>query len=603
MNAPEDLYRLHFVEDVQLSPDASTAAYVVSTLEPEAPRRRIHIHGQGLFTDGSAPRWSPDGRTLALLRDGRLHVTPADRAQPRRLADLECGPAAWSPDGTRLLVASPRPPLPRDVPRVITRAWQKADGQGGVRPSRLHLVALDGTVTPLDDAYDVTPAWSPDGRRIAFGRMRETGYALSDLWVADADGGGATILTREVSRARCPSWSPDGRLIAFYGLTCDPQTFGDPMVGVWLVPSDGSGLPCRLDLGDRAIGFMPPQYVESGPQWDGTRIIVPVTSRGSVHLLAIDVTCGDVTPLIEGPRQVTAYSFVGGRLATVIGDVRDPGDVYLDGERVTAVNEGLLDDLAPVAMREFDTPSGPVEGWVYGTGHGCPLLIDVHGGPHSFIGNGFAYGHAYRYVLAARGWVVVALNAHGSGSYGKAFADAVRGGWGEVDLPEHLAAVDAMIAEGVADPARVAITGYSYGGFMTCWALTHTDRFKVGVAGGAVTDLEAMYGTSDIGPWFGLYETRGDLWDTRETYRRLSPIQYTDRVTAPLLMMHGEADDRCPIGQTEGFYTALAMHALAPCEMVRYPDAAHLLPYSGRPSFRVDYCRRLIDWMERWITA
>jgi dipeptidyl aminopeptidase/acylaminoacyl peptidase len=201
--------------------------------------------------------------------------------------------------------------------------------------------------------------------------------------------------------------------------------------------------------------------------------------------------------------------------------------------------------------------------------------------------------------MAARAWTVLALNPIGSGSYGADFAAGIRGGWGERDLPEHLAAVDALIADGAADPNRLAITGYSYGGYMTCWALTHTDRFKVGVAGGAVTNLESFYGTSDIGPWFAPYE----IGESRDGLRRHSPIRYVDRVRAPLLLLHGEEDQRCPIGQSEEFFTALAALRIVPCELVRYPGASHLLPYRGRPRFRVDYARRLMEWVTRFVCS
>ncbi len=215
------------------------------------------------------------------------------------------------------------------------------------------------------------------------------------------------------------------------------------------------------------------------------------------------------------------------------------------------------------------------------------------------MGNAFLHSAFYAYVLAARGWAVLALNPHGSGSYGRAFAHAIRGRWGEHDLPEQLAAVDALVGEGVADPERLAVAGYSYGGYMTAWTIGHTDRFRAAVVGAPVTNLESFHGTSDIGLWFGSFEMGGDLVGHRATYRRLSPVHAADRVTTPTLILHGEADDRCPIGQGEEFFAALVAAGKAPAELVRYPGQSHLFPGTGRPSHRVDFNRRVVEWVER----
>jgi dipeptidyl aminopeptidase/acylaminoacyl peptidase len=228
--------------------------------------------------------------------------------------------------------------------------------------------------------------------------------------------------------------------------------------------------------------------------------------------------------------------------------------------------------------------------------------VHIHGGPHSFFGFTFPLESFYANVLPGKGWSVLALNPSGSGSYSKAFAHRIRGRWGERDLPEQLAAVDALIAEGIADPQRLAVVGYSYGGYMTSWTIGHSERYRAAVVGAPVTNLESFSGTSDIGPWFGAWELGGDTLSrepVRETQRRLSPITYAERVRTPTLIVHGEADDRCPIGQGEEFFAALAAEGRVPVEMVRYPGGAHGFIVSGRPSHRVDYQRRVIDWVER----
>lgn len=610
----EDLLRFQFVDDVQLSPDGRRLAYVQIGLEADAARPRIYLQfthendGGRFLTEGASPRWSPDGRLLSYVRDGRVYVTPTEYVAPRRLTDFEGGPATWSPDGRRLLFTAPAPLPDACAPRVLQRGWHKVDGQGAIRPTCLYVCAIDGTPVRITEGHDITPCWSPDGARIAFTRMRTDcfGFTPSDIWTCDADGSNARQVTHGVTRAKCPTWSPDGRTLAFYGVESDVNLFGDPFVLLWRVEATGPGSPHKIEI-PHGVGYTPPLVVETGPQWNGTCVIVPVTNHGNVHLASVDTDTGAFQLAVEGARQVSAYSFAAGRLAFVAGQPRDPSDVYLDGTRMTHVNARTRDLLPPVEQRTFDGPNGALQGWLYGdltAGRGTrPLLIDIHGGPHSFVGNGFAGGHFYRYVMASKGWVVLALDPSGSGSYGADFARRIRGGWGERDMPEQLAAVDALIAGGLVNADRLAISGYSYGGYMTCWMVGHTDRFKVAVAGGCVSNLESFHGTSDIGPWFMHYQIEGPLAATRETYRRLSPVRYADRIRTPLLLLHGEDDDRCPIGQSEEMFSALLAAGNVKTEFVRYPKASHLFIYMGRPAYRVDYCKRLVGWITRYIPS
>ncbi|MGH2500350.1 MAG: S9 family peptidase, partial [Candidatus Limnocylindria bacterium] len=353
-----------------------------------------------------------------------------------------------------------------------------------------------------------------------------------------------------------------------------------------------------------------------GPAWsrDGRAVTFIAADRGSAHIVRADVATGETTAVVGGERQVLFASEVPGvGIAFVAGDLERPVDVYAcapDGtreRRLTDVNRGLLERLRiPRAeRRSFPTPYGhAVEGWLLRPAEGngrAPLLVDIHGGPAGFAGDVLSPGFLFRYVLASRGWAVLMLNPTGSGSYGREFAHGIRGKWGEHDLAEQLAAVDALVADGIADPARLAVTGYSYGGFMTGWTIGHTDRFKAAVVGAPLIDQESFHGTSDIGPWFTYWEMGGDIREARETYRRLSPIDYVDRVTTPTLVMQGEADERCPIGQGEQLYMGLVTAGKVPTEFVRYPGQSHLFLRNGRPSHRVDYNRRLVDWVTEYV--
>jgi dipeptidyl aminopeptidase/acylaminoacyl peptidase len=358
----------------------------------------------------------------------------------------------------------------------------------------------------------------------------------------------------------------------------------------------------------------PPPFITPRPAWtaDGARILFTAADSGNANLHWVAAVDGERGHVTLGQRQLPDWSLAPStnRVAFVFTDLDTPADVAVidvnggSERRLTRVNAALLDELdyTPPLRRRFTTPHGEIDGWVMrGAGAPAPgpLLVDIHGGPHSYFGSVFPLTPFYWLAAVARGWTVVAVNPTGSGSYGLEFARTLRGRWGEYDLPEQMAAVDALVAEGIADPERLAVTGYSYGGYMTSWVVGHTDRFKAAVIGAPVTNLESFHGASDIGMWFGPFEMGGPLIEAREVFRRLSPISSVDQVATPCLVLHGEADDRCPIGQGEEWFIALRAQG-KPAEMVRYPGGSHAFRGAGRPSHRLDYTLRLIDWIERY---
>jgi dipeptidyl aminopeptidase/acylaminoacyl peptidase len=223
-----------------------------------------------------------------------------------------------------------------------------------------------------------------------------------------------------------------------------------------------------------------------------------------------------------------------------------------------------------------------------------PLILQIHGGPHAM------YGHAPFHemqLMAARGYVVLFTNPRGSAGYGEEFATCTRGRWGEADLPDILGALDAVLALGFVDRERVGVTGGSYGGYLTNWAVGHSDRFKAAVTQRCVSNFHSMYGTSDIGFDFGEYEFGGTPWADAEKLLRHSPISYVERVNTPLLIIHNEGDLRCPIEQAEQLFVALERLGKE-VGFVRIPEEDHNLSRSGKPSRRLARLHHLLGWFD-----
>jgi dipeptidyl aminopeptidase/acylaminoacyl peptidase len=276
--------------------------------------------------------------------------------------------------------------------------------------------------------------------------------------------------------------------------------------------------------------------------------------------------------------------------------------VYLiDGgeRRLTGTNDALMAELRlpDIDAVKVTMPDGrTVEGWVIKPldmepGRRYPLVLDIHGGPHgAFL---HAFRAAYPLALPALGCAVLQLNPSGSTGWGEDFARSLHGVRGELDLPELMAAVDQLIAQGWVDPDQLGITGYSYGGYMTAWAITQTHRFKAAVCGAGTPNLYTHFAYSDMN--IVRYAEMGSPWEQREHYLRLSPITYVQNVRTPLLLLHGEADLRANIAQADEFFTALKYFGVDTV-LVRYPGENHMMRQAGRPSNRLDYDQRLIAW-------
>lgn len=658
----EDICALRTVGDPQISPDGTRVAYVLQRVDHDRNKYLSQIwvvdtaSGETWrYTTGekrdTSPRWSPDGRYLAFLSDRagkrQLWLIDTEGGEARQLTDVPngAGDPAWAPDSRRLAFTGKVGEAYAEgktsdgdtykPPRVFRRNRYKADGEGYLDDTRRHIFVVEvgeGDAKPEPkqitegDWEDNNPVWSPDGERIAFtsNRTADRDYTNSgDLWTVSASGGEPTCLTeqKEAGAVVAPSYSPDGRLIAFFGHEGGPVSSGYNM-RLWVVAADGSSAPrCLTSDVDRSFGNLAMSDIRQTPpvqppHWspDGRTLYAPAGDHGDTPLFAVSLE-GEARKLVDGRRSCVALSGPDreGRLAVLIGDALNPGDVFLvepsggEPRQLTHVNRDALAGRwigAPEKFTYTGRDGNQVDGWLikppgFDPAKQYPLKLKIHGGPHAMYGE--AFQHEFQWY-AGMGFVVLYTNPRGSQGYGQDHALCVRAEWGDKDYADVMAGVDAAIAKGFVDPERMAVGGASYGGYMTSWVIGHTTRFAAAICERPVSNWYSFYGTSDIGFTFAPFETGGLPQRDLETYMRHSPITYADAVKTPTLVVCGDADHRTPIEQSEQLYISLHRNRV-PTEFLRYPDEPHAHSVSGQPRHRTDRLHRIEAWLRRFIPS
>jgi dipeptidyl aminopeptidase/acylaminoacyl peptidase len=641
----DDLTGLALPEQPALSPDGSQIVYVLCTADTAADRNvrslwRVADGRARQLTRGQAdtsPAWSPDGTRIAFLRGtgtgpAQIWLLPADGGEPEQLTTLPLGAGApvWSPDGTKIAFTAraDQRAMPGEDdaararraagPLTAERLDYKADGAGLLGTMRSHLHVLDVAsrqcrAVTEGDWQAGSPAWSPDGTKLAFTAATAPDADLvyrAPVHVLDvtdprsapelaglADGIGAAV-----------TWTADGAAL----LVAGSQGHRTGHASLLRLRPDGAGgqvtdLSAMLDRNVTPTG--PPLLTG-----DGTTVLFCLVDRGYTHLYATaaDGSGAPVPLLADAGLTVSGVSAAAGVAAIVLSTPDRFAEIVTvnlaDGERTVRTSHGPDGvGLFVREEREFAISDGTtVHGWLIldpaRPDGPRPLLLDIHGGPHAAWNGAADPVRVYHQELVALGWAVLLVNPRGSDGYGERFYTATIGGWGQDDARDFLEPVDALVAEGIADPGRLAVTGYSYGGYMTCYLTSRDGRFAAAAAGGLVADLTSMCGTSDEGHLIGDLELGGPAWSGRDRYPPMSPLAEVGNVRTPTLILHGTADIRCPVGQAEQWHTALRERGV-PSRLVLYPDASHALRMTGRPSQRTDYNRQLVDWVTRFTGA
>ena len=649
----EDICALSLVGDAQVAPDGRVA-YVVTEVEqakngysssiwvssPGVEPARL-TYGQkedGGLVRESKPQWQPGGG-LAFVsnRNGKpqLFLLPATGGEARQVTFVSEGITeyVWSPDGHHVAFTS-KDRLDEEAAKTknpdvrhITHLRYKFNGVGFTDTRRRHLYILnvaDGSVRQITEGdYDVADiAWSPNGSRLAFSACISPDCELRlipDIWLVDIDGGNLQRLTAGKGSANAPVFSPDGNQIAYFGH--EKGEIGYANTDLWVIPATGGTAVNLTQSFDRSLGCTigGDARMDGGSSraaWsvDGQHLFVTITDGGNCHLYRVGVAEQAMTQLTQGELSVTSFSHAvvaeQDALAYVAGGVSNPGDVYFwqgsQVKRLTEINAAAMADwqLASAERIAFEsTPGWNIEGWImkpidFTPGQKYPLVLHIHGGPH------VTYGHAFMFefqLLAAAGYGVLYTNPRGSRGYGEEFTKGVVGDWGGGDYADLMHAVDYAEQLDWVDGSRLGVTGGSYGGYMSNWIVTQTDRFNAAVTIRSISNMYTKYGCSDIG-WYGNKAGFGgrDLWDSEDFIMERSPIRYAPRVKTPILIIHSEEDYRCPMEQAEQWYVALKRLGVT-VEFVRFAGENHELSRSGKPRNRIDRLNFIVGWFQRYI--
>jgi dipeptidyl aminopeptidase/acylaminoacyl peptidase len=645
---PQDIARIRFVSDPQISPDGRCVAFVVTMLSDEQDQYLSQIWlvdtRGGVprpFTAGSkrdrAPRWSPDGTRLAFLSDrapnekAQLYVIPADGGEPTRLTDFPHGVSrpVWSPDSTALVCIAGVGGEPgaestagRGISkpaRVITTLKYKANGEGFVYDRRPHLFVVSvkgGDPRQLTDGdfVDADPAWSPQGSEIAFVSARHADRDddnATDLWLVPVAGGNPRLLTDTAGPISSPAFSPDGRTTAYLGHRYRNEAGRNKRV--YTIPLQGGEPTCLTATLDRTCA---PFFSGIGPRWtpDGQWLLFAIEDEGNIAIYRVPATGGAAPErLIGGERQVTGLSASrdGQWLAFTATDPVSPAEVFLchaDGtgeKQLTDVNRAWKAEvgLSWPERLYYEREGYQLECWVmkpfgFEAGQRYPALLNIHGGPHTQYGHNFFDEFQ---VYAGAGYAVIYTNPRGSQGYGEAFTRAVIGDWGGGDFADIMAGLDEALHRcDFIDPERLGVMGGSYGGFLTSWTVGHTQRFKAACSERAVNNTHTLFGTSDIGHTFSEAQSGYLPWENLPWYIEHSPLTYAKDIATPLLIIHAENDLRCPIEQAEQLFVALKKQRKE-VVFIRFPDEDHELSRSGKPRHRLERFRCILEWFGRYL--
>lgn len=642
----EDLAKYVTASTPEISPDSEKICFMVTKTKLEEDDYESNLWlvdrtdgGCVQFTSGNKdtfPVWSPDGEHIAFVSrrtlkkgdpSGELWVINVHGGEARLLLKMNGGISnvRWSADGRRILFLSAIPDKQEEGEAKVVRGLPVYfDMFGFIYNLRRHLFMFDiasGGVKQLTEgAMDVLYAeFSNKGNRIAYvaekGELRRFGMVITDIYVIPAQGGKAKKITKSNMRVGSLSWSPDNRHIAFKG--CNLKRGYASHDNVYVISADGQelrNLTKSLDRScqpsvycDVAGPFIPIQE----PVWQDSYIYFLISDGGRENIYRVHHPDGKIEKVVHGDFCVATFSIAKDVIAFSRTSTTEPTEIWMkEGNKVkmlTNFNEWVkgLQVVKPEHFEFTASDGANVEGWImkppdFKKRRKYPAILQIHGGPKSTFG--YAYMHEFQ-LLAAEGYAVVYANPRGSGGYSEQFAD-IRQHYGERDYKDIMETVDHVTSKySYLDLQRMGVTGISYGGFMTNWIITHTDRFKAAVTQASIGDWISFFGTSDIGFYFSQDQMGADLsadpWVIEEKYLEKSPLRYVKNVKTPTMIMHSFEDYRCPLEQGLQFYTSL-QYLGKESELVLL-KGSHALLFVGNPKAKTERLKHIIRWFNNYL--
>ena len=625
-----DLMKVASVGGPKISPDASRVAYTVAETKMEkdkewktvtqvwvAPLAPTGNAKPLQYTRGeksaSAPEWSPDGKLLAFLsdreKDGERQVwmMMADGGEAWAVTTHKGGLNGFrfSPDGKQLLLSATDQPTKDEEDRKKVKD-DTIVIDTDIRMTHLWLWDIEKKEEKrlTESKFTVSdPQWSPDGTRITY-TTRPTPKAddgsLSDIWVLTIASGAKKKLVENAGSTDSARWSPDGQWVAYTG---SPDTSGGVLPTNLYLISPAGGTPRQLTTKfDLNVGT---------PVWarDGRTIYFSTNALEAIEVYSSDVASGAVKQISRRgvSTGIAEVSRDGKTLVGTLSGPTQPAEVYTANLDFTAfslltdhnswLKDYALSDTEVVKWKSKDGTE--IEGLLtkpvgYEAGKKVPLLLNPHGGP---TGASIKSFNGTAQVLAANGFAVLQPNFRGSTGKGLGFAQANKNTWGKGDYEDCMTGVDAMIASGLADPDRLGAFGWSYGGYMTFWILTQTDRFKAISPGAGLSNIYSMYSQNDIQRYLRWFYSDKAPWDATDLYWDRSPMKYVKNVKTPTMIMHGQVDTRVPIAQAQEFYQALK-ELNVPVEFVVYPRENHGFT---EPRHQMDRVRRYVRFFAKYL--
>ena len=643
----DDQHKFLQVGDPQCSPDGKWVAYTLSTTDTTADKRDTDVWmvswdgTQNIRVTSSpesenAPKWSPDGKYLSFLssRTGKAkgnQVWLLDRrgGEAQQLTDVKgkIGSYDWSPDSKRLVLTmteveedpkakDAKPGEEKPKPIVIDRYHFKQDGQGYLSsPYRTRIYFFDIATRKLEalsrDVFDEQgPVFSPDGKWVAFTSRRgpdpDRGNN-SDIYVAEAKAGSdVRKLTTNPGPDQGPvAWSPDSKLIAYMQGAADPTvSVAYNMFKLAVVPVDGGAPKVVTESLDRGVSN--PKFSE-----DGRSINFLVTDDRSVYPARVAANGGQVERLLAGRQVVSTISRGGACSAALVATDATLGEVHaIEGgsvRKLTSHNDKLLAELELGETEEvgFKSKDGneahalltkPPLGLNSAkpqAGVKNPMILFIHGGPNGQDDHRFSFD---RQFYAANGYLVLQVNYRGSAGRGQAYSSAISADWGNKEVLDLMAGVDYVVSTGMADPDRLAVGGWSYGGILTDYMIASTTRFKAAISGAGTAFTVSYYGTDQ---YILQYDNEiGPPWKNFDRYVKLAyPLLHADRIKTPTMFQGGDKDFNVPISGGEQMYQALRSLGVD-TKLIIYPGENHGI---SRPSFQRDRLQRNIEWYNKYL--